>query len=295
MSTGLLVIGDVVTDVVAKPHTALAPDTDTAARIALRPGGSGANTAAWAAHAGARVTMLARVGNDTEQWHRQALAKNSVHAVLRVDAEYPTAIVMALISPAGERTMVTDRGAGAWLSVDDWQEDLLTDVKHVHVSGYTLFSQSGRALAEKVFATCAAKNISTSVDPASTSFLSDFGVDQFRRITANVAVIFPNLDEAKLLSGSNDADSAACILAQQYPVAAVTCGYEGALLAEAGKITARVPGTKMPVTDTVGAGDAFTGSFLAARLAGADLPTAAARGCAAGAKAITVVGGRPTT
>ncbi|TXS15617.1 sugar kinase, partial [Streptomyces sp. ms191] len=45
--------------------------------------------------------------------------------------------------------------------------------------------------------------------------------------------------------------------------------------------------------DSTGAGDAFTGAFLAARLAGADAVEAAVAGCRAGAEAVTVVGGRP--
>ncbi|MEU2629112.1 hypothetical protein ABZ641_18975, partial [Kitasatospora sp. NPDC007106] len=56
----LLVVGEVVTDVVALHEGPLAPHTDTAARIAVRPGGAGANAAAWAAAGGARVRLLAR-------------------------------------------------------------------------------------------------------------------------------------------------------------------------------------------------------------------------------------------
>jgi sugar/nucleoside kinase (ribokinase family) len=40
------VLGDVMTDVVARIARPLAPASDTPARIAMRPGGSAANTAA---------------------------------------------------------------------------------------------------------------------------------------------------------------------------------------------------------------------------------------------------------
>ncbi|NUS09596.1 MAG: sugar kinase, partial [Nonomuraea sp.] len=56
--TGLLVIGDVVTDVVALHGSPVMAGSDTAAEIVLRPGGSGANTAAWAAHLGADSRLL---------------------------------------------------------------------------------------------------------------------------------------------------------------------------------------------------------------------------------------------
>ncbi|MYR54777.1 sugar kinase, partial [Streptomyces sp. SID625] len=48
----LLVVGDVVTDVVARHPGPLAPGTDTVAAIRLLPGGAGANVACWAAYRG---------------------------------------------------------------------------------------------------------------------------------------------------------------------------------------------------------------------------------------------------
>ena len=56
---------------------------------------------------------------------------------------------------------------------------------------------------------------------------------------------------------------------------------------------ARVPAAPATPRDTTGAGDAFTGAFLAALLAGADTEAAAAQGCRAGARAVQHVGGRP--
>lgn len=70
----LLVVGDVVTDVVAVHPEPLAPATDTAARIRTLPGGAGANAACWAAYAGvSEVRLLARVGTESARWHEQSL------------------------------------------------------------------------------------------------------------------------------------------------------------------------------------------------------------------------------
>jgi sugar/nucleoside kinase (ribokinase family) len=54
-----------------------------------------------------------------------------------------------------------------------------------------------------------------------------------------------------------------------------------------------VPAVAATPRDTTGAGDAFTGAFLAALLAGAAPEDAAAEGCRAGALAVERVGGRP--
>ncbi|HIV59044.1 MAG TPA: sugar kinase [Candidatus Stackebrandtia faecavium] len=289
----LLVLGDVVTDVVANPHGPIAHGTDTSATIQLRPGGSGANTASWAAHCGASVTMLARAGLDTHAWHADELRCHGVDAQLRVDAERATAVVLALIADDGERSMITDRGAGAHLSCDDWDDALLDGTAHVHVSGYTLFSASGRALAAAVFDSAEARGVSTSVDPASTSFLLDFGVENFLRETSTVDIVVPNRDEAMLLSGQRDEAAAARLLSEHYPIAAVTVGERGAIAAAGGDLLAEAAAPVRAVTDSVGAGDAFTGAFLASWMRDKDVSRALRFGCETAAEAVTVVGGRP--
>ncbi|MEY9938325.1 sugar/nucleoside kinase (ribokinase family) [Streptacidiphilus sp. MAP5-52] len=143
----LLVVGDLATDVVAVHAGRLTPATDTPASIALLPGGAAANVAAWAADWGADVTLLARVGRESADWHRDELHRVGVTAELRVDAERPTTVVVCLVDDRGERTMLNDRGASAALGVADWDDALLDGVGWVHLSGYLLFAEPGRELA----------------------------------------------------------------------------------------------------------------------------------------------------
>ncbi len=77
------------------------------------------------------------------------------------------------------------------------------------------------------------------------------------------------------------------------PLVVVKLGAEGALLARSGEVCARVSALPVTPRDTTGAGDAFTGAFLAALLAGADDLRAAEEGCRAGAAAVERVGARP--
>ncbi|SHM55283.1 carbohydrate kinase family protein [Actinacidiphila paucisporea] len=291
---GLLVVGDVVTDVVARHAEPLAPDTDTAARIAVLPGGAGANVACWAAHRGAPgVRLLARVGADSADWHRAALVAAGVEPVLRVDAEQPTAVVIALVDAAAERTLVTDSGAAFRLGPADWDEALLDGVGHLHLSGYLFFCDPGRELAAVAAGAARARGLPVSVDPASAGFLRGLGVPRFLGLVADADLLLPNAAEAALLSGADEPAAAAAELSRRGATVVVTLGAAGALAADRGRITARVPAAAATAVDTTGAGDAFTGGLLAARLAGADLPAALAAGCRAGAEAVAVVGGRP--
>ncbi|MCM2425281.1 carbohydrate kinase family protein [Streptomyces sp. RKAG337] len=291
--TSLLVIGDVVTDIVARHHKPLAPDTDTSARIAVRPGGSGANTASWAARSGADVRLLARAGADSADWHRDVLRRCGVQPHVRVDPSLPTAVVIALVDAAAERTLVTDSGASMRLGPADWDAALLDGAGRLHLSGYLFFNEPGRELAALAMAAARARHIPVSVDPASTGFLQQLGVRRFLDAVAGADLLLPNLAEARLLTGDPDPVRAAEQLSAAHGVAVVKLGGAGALVAERGKVTARVPGVAADAVDTTGAGDAFAGGFLAARLTGADLAGAAAAGCRTGAAAVAAVGGRP--
>ncbi|WP_326764967.1 PfkB family carbohydrate kinase [Streptomyces sp. NBC_01591] len=292
---GLLVIGDVVTDVVARHGTALAHGTDTPARIRTLPGGAGANVACWAARSGcADVRLLARVGADSADWHRDALRRAGVRCLLAVDNDVPTATVVALVDSAAERTFLTDSGAVLRLSPDDWSPSMLDGIAHLHLSGYLLFAATSRATALLALREARRRRIPVSVDPASAGFLTELGADRFLTAVEGADLLLPNADEARLLTGVPEPADAAAKLSLQVGRVVVTLGEDGALLAAAGAVTRRIPAVQVRgAVDSTGAGDAFTGGFLAAYLAGEDDASAAAAGCRAGAEAVTTVGGRP--
>ncbi|WP_328298032.1 carbohydrate kinase family protein [Streptomyces sp. NBC_00435] len=297
----LLVVGDVVTDIVAVHAKPLAPGTDTPARIRTLPGGAGANAACWAAHAGAgEVRLLARVGGDAAQWHERALLEAGVRPQLVIDPAEPTGTVVALVGKDAERTFLTDSGASLRLSPADWAPGMLDGVGHLHLSGYLFFAGSSRELAVVALRAARARGIPVSVDPASAGFLAALGPDRFLDAVAGAGVLLPNEDEALLLAGaegtadgSAGAARAAAVLSRRVPLVVVTRGRAGALIAEDGRVTAEVAAESAEAVDSTGAGDAFTGAFLAARLAGAGSAWAAGAGCRAAALAVARLGGRP--
>jgi sugar/nucleoside kinase (ribokinase family) len=189
--------------------------------------------------------------------------------------------------------MLTNRGAGGRISADDWSPDLLDGVRHLHLSGYTLFAEPGLQLARLAMAAASSLGLTISVDPASTGFLRDFGIERFLTETAPAGLIIPNRDEALLLTGAATPQAAASALSLRYGTAVVKLGAEGAILATEGRVTAATAGRERDVIDSTGAGDAFAAGFLTARLrGGSDLESLEA-GCSAGADAVAIVGGRP--
>ncbi|MCI3277273.1 carbohydrate kinase family protein [Streptomyces cylindrosporus] len=292
----LLVVGDVVTDVVARHRGALAVGTDTAAVIRRVPGGAGANVACWAAHWGwPEVRLLGRVGVDAADWHERELAGCGVRPRLVVDPEAPTGTVICLVATedSAERTFLTDSGASMRLDPGDWSETLLDGVARLHLSGYLLFSEPSRALVAVALESARARGVPVSLDPASAGFLLELGVDRFLKLVEGVDLLLPSRDEACLLTGLPNAADAAAELSRHIPLVIMKQGADGALVARGGTVRARVPAARATPTDTTGAGDAFTGAFLATLLAGAEPEEAAREGCRAGAMAVERVGGRP--
>ncbi|WP_455354268.1 carbohydrate kinase family protein [Streptomyces sp. SYSU K217416] len=298
MSGGLLVIGDVVTDVVAVHREPLAPATDTAADIRVLPGGAGANVACWAAREGlAEVALLARVGADRSSWHEDSLLRAGVRPRLVVDTAAPTATVVSLVdaSAGAERSFLTDSGAALRLCPADWSPGVLDGIAHLHVSGYLFFAEASRELALLALRSARSRGVRVSVDPASAGFIAGFGVSRFLSAVEGADILLPNHDEARLLTGLPDAAEATAKLSRHVPVVVTTRGARGALVAESGAVTARIPPVVAEAVDSTGAGDAFTGAFLAALLSGGGPVAAAEAGCRAGAEAVTRMGGRPDT
>ena len=100
----VLVVGDVALDVLVMPATVPVAGADVPAQIQTRPGGAGANTAAWLAHlgraAGIAVTLAARVGADPPGRAAAAdLAAAGVTAHLAVDPQAATCTVVSLLGP----------------------------------------------------------------------------------------------------------------------------------------------------------------------------------------------------
>ncbi|WP_079037065.1 carbohydrate kinase family protein [Streptomyces silaceus] len=293
---GLLVVGDVVTDIVARHRTALVPGTDTAAAIRTVPGGAGANVACWAARWGCPdVRLLGRVGADAAAWHEEALTRAGVRPRLVVDPSAPTGTVICLVdgAAAAERTFLTDNGASLRLSPVDWSPDLLDGVARLHLSGYLFFAEPGRATARAALAAARARGVPVSVDPASAGFLAEADVERFLSAVDGAETLLPSRGEAELLTGLPDPADAAVKLSRRFPAVVVTSGAEGALVARDGELLGRAAAVPARVRDSTGAGDAFTGAFLAARLGGAELREAVTEGCHAGALAVEQVGGRP--
>ena len=289
MSGRIVVVGDVVTDVVAVLSGPLAAGSDTAARIRVSGGGQAANTAAWLAWSGSPVTLVAASGADEAGAALVAeLTAAGVRCAVTNHPDVPTGSIVVL-ALGEERTMVTDRGANLTLAAEDVDAALAAapDAQHLHLSGYTLLDAGSRGAGLRALAAAREHGLTSSVDAASEAPLRQVGAAAFADWVRGTDLLVASAEEAAVLAEAGpltDLVSAAVIVkrgaagASWYPL-------DGPPLE-----AATVP---IDAVDPTGAGDAFAAGLLRTWLDGAIPEEALREGARLGALAVGRVGARP--
>lgn len=293
----VVVVGDVGIDVLTRPRTPVVDGGESPSDIRLVPGGAGGNTAAWLAGHGVPVALVARVGDDQAgAAARGALEGAGVQCVFAVDPSLPTCVVVVIVDAAGERTMLSDRGANAAFAVGDVALDAAeasvrmpgaSPTPHLHLSGYVLFDPTSREAALAALAGARERGWTTSVDPQAAELVTQVGADTFLSWIEGVDLLLPNEIEVEALGGPRHAlESVAHVV--------VTYGAHGARWFAAGDDDVdTVDAPVITCLDSTGAGDAFNAGLLASWLGGASRADALAAGVAAGSTAAADVGARP--
>ncbi|MEV0426308.1 PfkB family carbohydrate kinase [Micromonospora sp. NPDC050495] len=295
MSARIVVVGDVITDVVAVLAGPLATGSDTAATIRFSGGGQAANTAAWLAAQGAPVTLVAAVGADETGRERVAeLDRVGVVCAVQRQEGYPTGTVVVLVHD-GERTMVSQRGANLRLSADHVEAALAgaPDAGHLHLSAYTLLDAGSRGAGLRALAVARERGLTTSVDAASAAPLRRAGAAAFLAWVRDVDLLLVNADEATVLAGGLDPAAQGRALAAVAGRVVVKRGAAGAVWVDRTGLVEAAPARGVPVVDVTGAGDAFAAGLITAWLAGAEPRAALSRAGDLGALAVSSVGARP--
>ena len=264
----ILVVGDVMMDVVVRPHEAVAPTSDTPSSVRVARGGSAANVAVALARRvpDAEVVFVGCAGSDaTAEWARSSLEESGVIARFQ-RVEGVTGVVVSLVAPDGQRAMMTDRGANPRLRVSDVVSEF-GDLRHLHVSGYQILDPATRGDVPNLLAQARRARATTSLDVCSLAPLLAAGVQIFSPSLAHTDYLFANEEEALALSGASSIDRALDVLASRVRVVVITRGSRGAL-ARDGEHVALASSVASTVVDTTGAGDAATGVFLGSHLTG---------------------------
>lgn len=251
----LACVGDLVEDVVVRLGGPIDVATDTPARIVRRRGGSAANTAAVAVRLGAQARFLGQVGDDAIGTALLAeLATVDGVDVTNVRRGGATGTVVALVDAAGERSMLTDRGA--CLELTDPEPEWLDGVTALHVPFYSLSHGPIAVTATTLIGWAHERAIAVSIDVSSTAVMRGVGLDEVER---RLAALRPHL----LLANDDEAQFLAIDGAVAGAITIVKRGPDPATVHVPGEPPVDVAAIELPhPVDTTGAGDAFTAGVL---------------------------------
>ena len=162
------------------------------------------------------------------------------------------------------------------------------------MSGYTMLNEGSRAAALAAFGHAGRAGMTISVDGASSAPLERVGAEPFLEMTNGVTLLIVNIDQATVLTGREDPESAARVLTAWYPQVVIKLGADGALFFANGRPPVRVPAPPVErVIDGTGAGDAFIAGFLPPWQDKKPPMEAMASGCRLAAHALNLIGARP--
>ncbi|HEX5690680.1 MAG TPA: sugar kinase [Roseiflexaceae bacterium] len=279
MTKSIIAVGDLVWDVLTKPDGMLLPGGDTTGQIAFAPGGSAANVAAWVARVGMPAGFIGKVGADAlGDLIVEDMQREGVELHVSRTEERNTGVILVLIDRAGQRSMVTNQGADFYLLPEDLPEQTLRECSHVHITGWSLFTDPPRAAAIRAAQLAKAGGALVSFDPASYQQILELGYDKFARITAElpIDILFPNRDEGQALSGKREPAEIAEGLRKRYPGAIVVLKLDrDGCFVMSDDHTQHYPASSASAIDATGGGDAFDAAFLARYLRDHDLAAAA--------------------
>jgi ribokinase len=292
-----VVLGDYAWDVLIRTNSALSPGGDSFGEVMLAAGGSAANVAVWARRCGLEVAFIGKIGCDPlAQLAKEDMRQEQVRTHFVGTTEHLTASVAVWIDHTGERSMVSGQGADFYLLPSELPKELLTSCHHLHLSGWSFFTDPPRSAACQAATWAKEAGATLSFDPASFQLIEETGLERFLSITTtlDIDMLFPNFDEGKTLTGLGEPEAIVKALAELYPTAIIILKLdaEGALIYDQTK-TYPIRAAEGQLLDATGAGDAFAGSFLAAYLKQSSLQQAGNFASHISAWVIERLGARP--
>ena len=261
--------------------------------VKISSGGSAANTAHGLSVLGGKAYYLGRVANDKYgKYYTEDMQSCGVQFSGIGNELSDTGTCVVLVTPDGERTMLTHLGASSSLHHGDINEKIIEDSTMVYIEGYLWTGEETRKTAEKLAKIAKINNI-----PIAFTLSDAFVVNNFKKqltsfILKNVDILFCNDIEAKTMIETEDVQEAFNGLKEMSQTIFVTRGERGSWASSPTeeKVTVNVFPTK--VVDTTGAGDLFAAGALYGIIRDYSLKESAILGSHCASEVVSHMGGR---
>ncbi|MGZ3425640.1 MAG: carbohydrate kinase family protein [Polyangia bacterium] len=233
-------------------------------------GGAPANVAVGLARLGAKVGLMTLVGPDAfGTFVRDRLAAEGIDiSGVGVHRTAKTGVTFVAVGAHGERSFLFFRhpSADQMIAAHDVDEALLARARIVHVGSSTLAREPSRAATLKALTAAKRAGCLVSTDPNWRAHLWENPAEaapMLQSLVAQCDIVKISDDELAPLTGVTDPEAGAKKLrALGPPLVVVTLGARGCYVEHAAGCD-WLPGERVDVVDTTGAGDGFVAGMLA--------------------------------
>lgn len=224
-------------------------------------GGSATNTIYAFAKFGGKAGYLTTVGDDGNgRFYYDELDKCNIAYKENVIRNTNTGTCLVLITPDGERTMLTDLAASSQFRKEHLDEDLISKSEWLYLEGYKFSEEDGKS---SIFSALdMAKRHNTKIAlTASDVFIVQTFNKEVREVLSQSDLFFCNEAESMALTYENNSFAAFTEIQKICSNVVMTKGANGAIVAYCGDI-ATFDAVPTNAIDTTGAGDSFAAGFL---------------------------------
>jgi len=231
---------------------------------ALTIGSSNAIFACGAARLGLNVAMIGVVGDDIfGSYMRQSLEAREVDlSCVIVDSEIMTGFSV-ILNRTTDRAILTFLGAMDALKAEDVTDEILSEVRHLHVASYFLQTSLQPGLPD-LFQRARRLGVTISLDP---NWDPEERWEGFDELLSLIDIFFPNEAELLSITKSQYVQDGISKLSQLTSTVAVKLGSQGSIVQRNVRGT-RFPAIPVQVADTIGAGDSYDAGFVYGYLQG---------------------------
>jgi len=273
-----IIVGAAILDVLVQPvaKDVFLTGSVPAEHIVMNTGGDALNEAGVLANLGAAVRLVGKIGKDKAGNFIQNYCKNMQidTSFLKEDAFIETGINIVLIDEMGERYFITSKnGSLRKLCLEDISENALLCGKYLCFASIFVAPSFDNAALTQLFSKAKANGLILCADM--TKRKNQETINDIKTCLSFLDYIFPNYEEAKLLTGlTNWNEIADAFLLCGVKNVVIKAGARGCFIKTYSKRYWINACSSAHCIDTTGAGDTFTACFLYAINLGMDLPEA---------------------
>ncbi|MBF96166.1 MAG: 2-dehydro-3-deoxygluconokinase [Alphaproteobacteria bacterium MarineAlpha9_Bin4] len=255
-------------------------------------GGSVANTISLASNLGNRCAFLGKRKNDDrgKMFSKSMNASNILLPNREVEIGDPSSTCLVMITPNGERTMLTYLGASTSLSQDDVDLKLLENTKIVYLEGYLFDLPEAKNLFNIIADKQEEYDFELALSLSDPFCVKRHKEDFLKLLEKKIKIIFSNQEEIESLFDC-DIENALLKSSNKALISICTQGEKGSTLCKNGKFIKR-NAYKINVKDTTGAGDSFAAGFLHGYINNYSLSKCSELGNYCAAETVKVIGAR---